>query len=125
MEISSLHPTLRASEMPIERLAANPNVSPQEKVGELSRQFESILLRQVLKDIRKTVIKSDLFPESLASDIYQDMVTEQLADAMSKSGSLGLARSLEKDLARQLKVKSPASPAAEAVTDPARTLPVP
>lgn len=109
--------------MPIERLAVNPNVSEKEKVGELSRQFEAILLRQVLKDIRKTVIKSDLFPESLASDIYQDMVTQQLAEAMSKSGSLGLARSLEKDLARQLEDKSSGPASAGGVHDSARTHP--
>lgn len=123
MEIPSLHPAVRASELPIERLAVNPNVSEKEKVGELSRQFEAILLRQVLKDIRKTVIKSDLFPESLASDIYQDMVTQQLAEAMSKSGSLGLARSLEKDLARQLEDKSSGPASAGGVHDSARTHP--
>jgi peptidoglycan hydrolase FlgJ len=112
MEIPPLHRAVRASELPLDRLAANPNVPEKEKVAELSRQFEALLLRQVLKDIRKTVIPSDLLPESLASNIYQDMVTQQLADAMSKSGTLGLARSLEKDLSRQLK-DTTLSPTAE------------
>jgi flagellar protein FlgJ len=102
MEIPPLNRAVRASELPVERLASNPNLSEREKIGELSRQFESLLLRQILRDIRKTVIKSDLMPESLAADIYEEMVSTQLADAMSKAGSFGLARTLETELTRQL-----------------------
>jgi len=102
MDISPLHPAVKAGQLPIERLAGNPQLSEAEKIGELSRQFEAVLLRQILQNAQKTVIKSDLVPESAASGIYQDMVTNQLADSISKSGAFGLGRSLEQELTRQL-----------------------
>jgi Rod binding domain-containing protein len=108
MEITALTRAVSASDVPPERLAANPNLSDQQKVAELSRQFESMLLRQILQNARKTVIESDLEEKSVANDIYDDMVTSQLAEAMSKSGSFGLARALEKDLTRQLVRRSEA-----------------
>jgi len=103
---------VNASDLPLEQLARNPNLSEPQKIGELSRQFEAMLLRQILQNARKTVIQSDLEQPSVANDIYQDMVTQQLAEAMSKSGSFGLARSLEKELTRQLtpKDRSPSLP---------------
>ena len=102
MNIPSLTPHVRASELPLEQLAKNQHLTEKEKVGELSRQFEAVLLRQILKDVRKSVIKSGLTPEAAGSDIYTDMVTNQLAEGMSKSGAFGFARSLEHDLARQI-----------------------
>ena len=45
---------------------------------------------------------SHLIPlDSMSSGIYQDMTTNQLADAISRSGSFGLAHSLEVQLIRQ------------------------
>ena len=105
MEISALPNTLHASEVPLEQLAGNSKLSETEKIGELSRQFEALLLRQVLQQTQKTVIKSNLMDESATSGIYRDMITNQLADSMSKSGSFGLAQSLEKELTRQLSTK--------------------
>ena len=111
MELSSVARAVNAHDIPLERLAASPNLSEPQKIAELSRQFEAILLRQILQNARKTVIKSELTDDSLANDIYDDMVTTQLADAMSKSGSFGLGQTLEKELTRQFKPKhQPATP---------------
>ena len=102
MQIPALHPQIKAADIPAEDLARNQNVSDKEKVHELCRQFEAVLLRQILNDAQKTVIKSDLAPKSSAHDIYQDMAVNQLADGISKSGSFGFARSLEQELTRQV-----------------------
>jgi peptidoglycan hydrolase FlgJ len=103
MDIAGIQSRVKASELPLEQLAANRNLSEQDKIGELSRQFEAVLLRQILGEAQRTVIKSKYSGESLASGIYQDMTTNQLADSISKSGSFGLARSLNQQLDRQLK----------------------
>jgi len=79
----------------LERYARNPNVSESEKIEEASRQFEAVLLRQVLAAARKTVIRSNTESETAETGIYQDMINAQLAEAISRSGSLGLARSLQ------------------------------
>jgi len=102
MNIPPLSPHVRASELPLEQLAKNQNLTETEKVGELSRQFEAVLLRQILKEVKKSVIKSGLTTESAGSDIYNDMVTNQLAEGISKSGAFGFAKSLEHDLSRQI-----------------------
>jgi peptidoglycan hydrolase FlgJ len=83
-----------------ERLANNPMLSEQEKIGEASRQFEAILLRQILSATQKTVIQSKYADNSTASEIYRDLVTNQLAETMSKSGAFGLAKTFEHQLTK-------------------------
>lgn len=101
MEIGALNRTVRASGLPLDRLATHPELSEADKIAELSRQFEAVLLRQILREARKTVIESDLTRNSAVSDIYDDMVTSQLAEALSQSGSLGLGRLLAQELTRR------------------------
>ena len=103
--MNSIHPSgsssAAASTLPLEQLAANKTLSEREKLTEVSREFEAVLLRQILGEGRKTVFHSKLSKDSATSAIYQDMVTSQLADGISRSGSFGLARSLETQLASQ------------------------
>src|SRR2546423_7497110 len=99
MNIPSLQPHVDAATIAPERLAKNPKLTEQQKIAEASRQFESILLKQVLENSQKTVIKSKLTEEdSTASGIYHDMVTTQLADSISKSGKFGLTQTFEHQL---------------------------
>ena len=78
------------------------NASEQEKIGKLCQEFEAVLLRQILQAAQKTIIASDLTPEAAGSEMYRDLVTSQLADAISQSGSFGFAKNLERELSRQL-----------------------
>jgi Rod binding domain-containing protein len=92
---------VQASAIPLEQLAANPHVPEAAKLKEICRQFEAVLLREILHDAQKTVIASGLTEESTTSDIYKDMVTERMADDISRTGAFGLAVSLEAEFARQ------------------------
>lgn len=80
-----------------------------EKLGEASRHFEAMLLRQILEASQKTVIKSSFSNESTSTSIYRDLVTSQLADAISRSGALGLARTFEAQLSQQAAAVNSAS----------------
>ena len=102
MELTALQPRVNAPNLPLDRLAENPRLSEAEKVAEAGRQFEAILLRQILGEAMKPVFKSDLAGQSAQAGIYQDMVVNQLADNVSRAGGLGLADSLNRDLSRQL-----------------------
>ena len=102
MNLHALHAGLKAPEPPLEKVAENKALSEEQKVAELSRQFEGVLLRQILGQARKTVFQSTTDEESASSAIYQDMVTSQLAESISKSGSFGLAQSLQTQLSRQV-----------------------
>jgi Rod binding domain-containing protein len=101
MNVLATHPKVEASQLSLESLAGNKNISDQDKVAEVSRQFEAVLLRQIMQDIRKPVLgKPDGDPT--VSGIYGDMINNQLADSISHSGSFGLAKSLTTQLAHQV-----------------------
>jgi len=110
MQIPLIQKEVQASELPLEQLAQNPKLSEKQKVSEVSRQFEALLLRQILHDAQKNVIPSRYGADSSVNGIYQDLSTAQLADSISKSGGFGLARNLEKQLSRQLLIKDSGPP---------------
>ena len=117
MDITALRGHPGADAPPLEKLAGNTTLSEAQKVAEVSRQFESVLLRQILGQARKTVFASKLNEDSVSSGIYRDMVTAQLAEGISKSGSFGLARALETQLTRQLATPEKTQPAAAAAPE--------
>jgi Rod binding domain-containing protein len=106
MTVPALKPIAHAADLPLEKLAGNTHVPEREKVSELCRQFEAVLLRQILREANKTVIRSEFKRDTAVNGIYQDMLNGHLADCISRSGTLRFAESLEKDLTRHL----PASP---------------
>lgn len=95
-----LYRAVQASQPPLESLAANPHLTEREKISEVCRQFEAVLLREILRNTQKTVVASSFTDDSAASSIYRDMTTDVLADRISHSGAFGLAKSLEAELAR-------------------------
>ena len=102
MNITGIQPHIKAADVPLTDLVANSHVSEQEKVGEVSRQFEAVLLRQILQETRKSSVTSGSSADATTSGIYDDMVNNQLADCISRSGSFGLAKSLQGNLAHQV-----------------------
>ncbi len=108
MNINAIHPRVDPSQLPLESLAANSTVSDADKVTEVARQFEAVLLRQILQDVRKPVLaKAEGDPT--ANGIYADMINNQLADSISRSGGFGLAKSLAGQLSHQVLPKAPAA----------------
>lgn len=87
-----------ASHIAMESLAGNQTLSKDQKIAEASRQFEAILLRQFLSESQKTVFKSEFSDNSAAAGIYQDMITNQLADSLSQGKGFGLAEVFVKQL---------------------------
>lgn len=101
MEINPLQRSVTAADIAPERLAGSSSLSEHQKIAEASRQFEAILLKQILDASQKTVIHSKLADTSTSSGIYHDMITNQLADSISKSGAFGLSQTFERQLDRQ------------------------
>jgi Rod binding domain-containing protein len=101
MNIFGTQPRVAVSQIPLESLAANANVADADKVAEVSRQFEAVLLRQIFQDIRKPVL-AHAEGDPTANGIYGDMINNQLADSISRSGGFGLAKSLASQLTHQV-----------------------
>ena len=95
--------------IPLEQLAGNKQVPQSQKIAAASQAFEALLLRQILSETQRPVFHSKLAGDSTTDGIYRDMVVNQLADNMAKSGSLGLAKSLSTNLQRKTTAPSPGS----------------
>ena len=106
--------TLDLENVPLESLAANTQASEQDKIAAASRAFEAVLLRQILQESQKPVFASKLIGNSTADGIYRDMVVNQLAESISKSGSLGLAQSFAAQLTSSQTTDHGPQPAASA-----------
>jgi Rod binding domain-containing protein len=98
MNIAPLQSPVNTANIPVEDLAGNKSLTEQQKIAEASRQFEAIMLRQILSESQKPVITSEFTDNSTAAGIYQDYITNTLADTMSKSGTVGLAKIFEHQL---------------------------
>jgi Rod binding domain-containing protein len=95
-----------ANGVPIEKLADNKQLSEQSKVAEVSKQFEAILLREIIGKAQNGMIAGAAKSSATTRSIYQDMVTNQLAESVSRSGAVGLGRELERQLSRSPDLRS-------------------
>jgi Rod binding domain-containing protein len=124
MDISPLQAhRVKAEDLPLDRLAANPHISEPEKIAALSHGFEAVLLQKVLQEAQRPVFKSKYASDSTTHGIYRDMVTDQLAESISKSNSLGLAQSLAAGLQRHSRAPSTPAPMAGGDGPPAPSAP--
>lgn len=71
------------------------------QLREAAQQFEAILLRQILSSARTTDFGgSEVFGKS--DDTFREMRDARFAEIASKSGQLGFAAAIERQLARHL-----------------------
>lgn len=111
MNITTLTtPPVRATELPLEKLEQNPAVTDADKALAVGQQFEAVMLRQILNDATKNLFSSSAEGASSTNSIYQDMVTNNLAESMSRAGGLGLATVLAKQLQHESKTVPASTP---------------
>lgn len=71
----------------------NVNKDDDEKLMEVCKEFESIFLYMMLKEMKKTVPDDGLIEKSQATKIFEDMYFEELSKEMAKgNNSLGIAK---------------------------------
>lgn len=61
------------------------------RLKEVAREFEALLLEQLVKEMRKAAPKSDLFGEEKGRELYQEMLDGEFVRVMSNAGGIGLA----------------------------------
>ncbi|BBC72165.1 flagellar biosynthesis protein FlgJ [Altererythrobacter sp. B11] len=94
---------------PVSLAAANAGLAmapatpgDHEKLAQVAKQFEAIFLRQMLAAARKTDFGGDGLFGGQGEETFRDMQDSQFADIASKTGSIGLAQSIEAQLSRYL-----------------------
>lgn len=84
-------------------LASSPAAgSPRERLTEAAQQFEAILVRQMLAAARSTDFGGDDLFGGQGEETFREMQDSQFARIASESGALGLAKSIEAQLAQHL-----------------------
>ena len=103
MPISSINTgaKVNAADVPLEKLATSKALSEEQKTSEMTRQFEAVLLRQILNEAQKSTFKSKFASSGVSTAIYQDLMVSQLADKISSSRTVGLSQELEGQVSRQ------------------------
>jgi murein DD-endopeptidase MepM/ murein hydrolase activator NlpD len=92
--------------------AARAPAAQRAKVTELAEQFESLLLTQMLRQMRQSMLtdESDDDHAGLGSKSMTDMIDAKLAESLSRSSRLGLADFIVRAFDRQ--AQGQATPAA-------------
>lgn len=81
----------------------------ERKLREVCQDFEGILLSIIYREMKATILKSDLLPESGERRIFEEMLDQKLMEEASKGRGLGLADMLYNQLSKQLKLKNTVS----------------
>jgi len=71
------------------------------KLHQVAQQFEAIFVRQMLAEARKSNMGDTLF-SSQGTDTFREMQEQAFASATTKSGGLGFAKMIEKQLTAQM-----------------------
>jgi len=78
---------------------ANPPQHPE--LWAACQEFEALLIQQMLRAMSSTLTSGSFFGAAAGSGIYQEMYEQELASAMSRSGGVGLASILYKQVSRE------------------------
>lgn len=73
------------------------NLSPKEQARAVAEQFESVYLNQMLSSMFEGMGENDPFG-GYAEETYRGLLTETYADTISKSGGIGIADSIMREL---------------------------
>ena len=94
---ASLSPQVYSDLSSLNALKLKSRENPDNAVGEVAQQFESIFITMMMKAMRDTLPKDGLFASS-QMDTYQEMFDQQLALDLSRENGLGLAAVIERQL---------------------------
>lgn len=71
------------------------------RLKKLSREFESLFLKEVISSMRKSVPENGLLNGGNAEKIYKSMLDEQWATQMAERGDSGIASSIYKSMSQK------------------------
>lgn len=89
----SLNASQAHSAMQLNRLDNQGQLSAEDdlKLREACKDFEAILIKQMLDAMRKTVPESNLIERNQGQDIFEDMLYQEYAEQMADSQSIGVS----------------------------------
>lgn len=91
------------------RLEAAARNNDEKELKKACQEFEALMLDMIYKQMKATVIKSQLVEEEPGREIFESMLDEEIARQAAEAGGIGLADSLYKQLSRQYGRKTAAA----------------
>lgn len=98
---------LQEAEVNAEKVKNTSKDDYMKQIVKVSKDFESIFLGYMLKQMRKTVPPDPLFGDSQAKQIFYEMYDDETAKELAKAGGIGLAAVLTKQLSIYAPSKQP------------------
>jgi len=122
MDITKLlfHSSLRQSEptlKPVDSAKAKDDAKTADQLKSVAQQFETVLLHQVVKQMKETVDYTSLDEEDESGEQIDSMYWSFMADAVGQEGGFGLYKAIYQDLATAHGVDVRQFPADESVLD--------
>lgn len=99
-----------------DKLQAAYDKKDDEKLKSVCKEFESIFLNMMMKQMRATVQKSDLIPSSMGTEVFEGMLDEKLMEEASKGRGFGLGDSLYNQMKMQISQKYTPESVTDALT---------
>jgi flagellar protein FlgJ len=76
-----------------------------EALRESSREFETLLVMEMYKAMRKAVPEGGLFPKSMATDMYQEMFDMEMAKNTAGGQGIGIGEAMYRQMAELVEKK--------------------
>lgn len=80
------------------RTAGTSSVDKNSELWKSCQDFESIFIKMMLKEMKKTVEKSGLVSGGSAEEIFEDMLYDEYSADMAKTSNFGLSEQLYRQL---------------------------
>ncbi|MBZ4645067.1 MAG: peptidoglycan hydrolase FlgJ [Petroclostridium sp.] len=74
----------------------------EKKLREACRGFEQLFMNMVYKQMKATVLKSELVPNSFARETFESMLDEEFVSKASEGRGMGLGEMLFKQLSAKM-----------------------
>lgn len=106
MKINDLNFNNRIDTTKIQRKNVDIENKEDQELMEACKEFESIFLYMMMKEMKKTVPRDGLIERSSASETFEDMYLEELSKEISSDeNSIGFARQMYDQFKMQKRVK--------------------
>lgn len=82
------------------KLAGQPDPAERrdKELKKVCQDFEAVFIGQLLKNMRKTAVKADLFGSQKEEEMFRDMMDDEIAKTASRTNSIGIAEMLYNQL---------------------------
>ena len=90
-------------DLPVSRSPGeDPAAHERYKLRQAAAQFESVFVTMLMKQMRATIQKSEMFHGGRGEEIFQGMMDQQIAKDASSGNGLGIGRMIYEDLVKHL-----------------------